>query len=758
VPEGEAIKRAVKEFMGNYDKILQGGVIDQYEQTPPLTRVAGRLPPVPEDSDWEADYEDEFEGEETERVPDSGSRNPSPPAAEQFSMATPTGAAGRVPTTEIFASLSVSERLALGLPAQSPESPGSARDPARQIDFDADAAEAANAQAHGEPCAGQPSRGEAGQAIANLARVQQAFERVNGRQRARAAANLATVPEKLALAGPDAEDFLAAENAEYNNFAVEHDVFDEIPISQVPYGKTLTPIRLLWQTRIGETEAAERRRKKAQRKRAGQQLEEMKSPFKCRAVFSGDRIPREDEMDSYSPVVAGDTMRAIFFWACQNKKRHQPFDFSGAYLKAKMKWGEYIAMPPPRWRRYDRSGRPYVWALKRWVYGLRPAGAAWHQLLKERMETKGWKQSSFDGGVFWRRNSGGELEVCMLYVDDGDAIASTQERATAIAKEILELFGEDSGTMSDMREDAAGWSNFEYVGLGIKYNCEAGVLEINQQKQIKEAVQKWTGSGAGARSPPRQVMTPVNTLTPATSATAPTTAKKRKRRPPLGTPATYREAVGSIGYISQTSRPDCAFSHCELARHLNSDSPPFEQASRTLGYLERTADRALRFERREGCDRWADMVEGFSDADWRSPRSTSGHFASCNGTPFYWRAKTQQCVALSSAESEIVSLCGICKYIKGFSNFVEEVFGEKLTQTPVGVDNQSCLKICKTHFCSQRIRHLDLQYHFTRQMYIKDNIDLVYVNTKEMRADGLTKPSPERVLLNIFKGRSLKQK
>ena len=93
-------------------------------------------------------------------------------------------------------------------------------------------------------------------------------------------------------------------------------------------------------------------------------------------------------------------------------------------------------------------------------------------------------------------------------------------------------------------------------------------------------------------------------------------------------------------------------------------------------------------------------------------------------------------------------------------NLVFEVFGEDLLSAggiPVGVDNQSCISISKTHFVSQRVRHLDLQYHYIRQSFIKDHIDLIYVQTTLQRADGLTKPSPERVLDAIFKGPLLKK-
>jgi hypothetical protein len=452
-------------------------------------------------------------------------------------------------------------------------------------------------------------------------------------------------------------------------------------------------------------------------------------------------------------------MRAMLLWTCQNRKRFQPFDFSGAYLLADMEPGLYIADPPPRWRKFapqTKSGERMVWRLRKWVCGLRPAGRAWHDALKARMAPGGWKQSSFDGGVFYRTHEG-RVEICLLYVDDGNVIAATQERATAIAQEILALFGQDAGTLADMSENKGGWCDFEYVGLRVRYNHGAGELQLNQNKQIQDALTKWTGSGEGARAPPRKSATPVNELTPQTPAPTTTAPPRRKRRPKPGTPATYREAVGSIGYLAGASRPDIAFSHTELARHLHSPKPPYSQLERCLGYLSRTCQKCLVFRRREGKDTWSNMISGYSDADWRSPRSTSGWFVALHGTPFAWSSKTLQTTALSSTESEIVALCSCCKYLRGFANRIVEVFGEDSLSTggiPVGVDNQSCISISKTQFVSQRVRHLDLQYHYIRQSFIKDHVCLCYVPTSAQRADGLTKPSPERALDAIFEGPS----
>ena len=55
-------------------------------------------------------------------------------------------------------------------------------------------------------------------------------------------------------------------------------------------------------------------------------------------------------------------------------------------------------------------------------------------------------------------------------------------------------------------------------------------------------------------------------------------------------------------------------------------------------------------------------------------------------------------------------------------------------------DNQGLLCLAKNPEFYQRTKYIDVKHHFLREHVNKGNIDLWYVTTKEMGADGLTKP------------------
>ena len=60
----------------------------------------------------------------------------------------------------------------------------------------------------------------------------------------------------------------------------------------------------------------------------------------------------------------------------------------------------------------------------------------------------------------------------------------------------------------------------------------------------------------------------------------------------------------------------------------------------------------------------------------------------------------------------------------------------------VNADNQGSIALAKNPVFHDRSKHIDIQYHFTRDLIKNKRISLNYVPTKEMSADLLTKALP----------------
>ena len=55
-------------------------------------------------------------------------------------------------------------------------------------------------------------------------------------------------------------------------------------------------------------------------------------------------------------------------------------------------------------------------------------------------------------------------------------------------------------------------------------------------------------------------------------------------------------------------------------------------------------------------------------------------------------------------------------------------------------DNQAANLLVKDAYISERSKHIDIAYYYVRDLYNKNLIQLDYIPTEDMVADGLTKP------------------
>ena len=62
----------------------------------------------------------------------------------------------------------------------------------------------------------------------------------------------------------------------------------------------------------------------------------------------------------------------------------------------------------------------------------------------------------------------------------------------------------------------------------------------------------------------------------------------------------------------------------------------------------------------------------------------------------------------------------------------------------IHVDNQSAIKLTKNPEYHNRMKHIEVRYHFIRDVYQRGETDVRYIESKEQIADILTKPLPKQ--------------
>uniref|UniRef100_A0AAV1VDW8 Uncharacterized protein n=1 Tax=Peronospora matthiolae TaxID=2874970 RepID=A0AAV1VDW8_9STRA len=134
---------------------------------------------------------------------------------------------------------------------------------------------------------------------------------------------------------------------------------------------------------------------------------------------------------------------------------------------------------------------------------------------------------------------------------------------------------------------------------------------------------------------------------------------------------------------------------------------------------------------------------GFADVSWASDldsrRSTTGYVFFINNSVVSWKSKRQPTVATSSTEAE---------YMASYSATQEAVWLHLLLSnrgivpeagTTIYEDNQGCITLQRTRCFTQEKNTSTSNFIFFAKKVVEDVIELEYVPTDQMVADGLTK-------------------
>jgi hypothetical protein len=87
-----------------------------------------------------------------------------------------------------------------------------------------------------------------------------------------------------------------------------------------------------------------------------------------------------------------------------------------------------------------------------------------------------------------------------------------------------------------------------------------------------------------------------------------------------------------------------------------------------------------------------------------------------------WQSRKQSSIALSTTEAEYIAACS------------------EMEATTILCDNQSCIKMTETPIFHDRSKHIEIHYHYIRDMVQRGALKLLYVSTDEQVVDVLTKP------------------
>ncbi|UYV76893.1 hypothetical protein LAZ67_14002313 [Cordylochernes scorpioides] len=201
--------------------------------------------------------------------------------------------------------------------------------------------------------------------------------------------------------------------------------------------------------------------------------------------------------------------------------------------------------------------------------------------------------------------------------------------------------------------------------------------------------------------------------------------------------AKRRQAIGSLLYLTNKTRPDMTFATNFESRSMHDPTTQdIINIKRTLRYLNHTTnlgisyDGEMPFELNVYCD--SDFA-----GDIKTSKSTTGYVVYLCGGPISWCSRKQPVIALSSTEAEFIAAADACKEVSDIRSLLEELITDNF-DINLYVDNQSTIKIVKSGQFTTKTKHIDVKYHFVKDQAQKFN--LIYCPTEHQIADILTKP------------------
>jgi hypothetical protein len=208
----------------------------------------------------------------------------------------------------------------------------------------------------------------------------------------------------------------------------------------------------------------------------------------------------------------------------------------------------------------------------------------------------------------------------------------------------------------------------------------------------------------------------------------------------------FREAVGSLLYLTTHTHPDISFTVLMLGRAMSAPSAQDVVAvKRLMRYLPGTRDYGL------GLSGTGESTHiAYSDADWGGDvdrKLTSGALHYFGEDLVHWTSKKQGCVALSTAEAEYVAASSSAQDVIRLRGVLCDLNYQQRDPTVIFGDNTAAIKWSSGN--SRRAKHIVLRVCFVHEVVSMKPAIFKYLPTAEQVADILTK-SPEANIFSFF--------
>ncbi|KAK2073396.1 hypothetical protein P8C59_007684 [Phyllachora maydis] len=137
---------------------------------------------------------------------------------------------------------------------------------------------------------------------------------------------------------------------------------------------------------------------------------------------------------------------------------------------------------------------------------------------------------------------------------------------------------------------------------------------------------------------------------------------------------------------------------------------------------------------------------GLSDSDFAGDKATSkstyGYLYKLAGRPISWKTKRATTIALSTLEAKTNGLTEAIREVQWIIGLFSKLYRPIDHPITLYRDNQGSIIVANNPALHARTKHTLLKFRYVREQVKAKIVTIIYLNTKYMPADGLTKALP----------------
>ena len=375
---------------------------------------------------------------------------------------------------------------------------------------------------------------------------------------------------------------------------------------------------------------------------------------KARLVVRGFQEDTEN-IRSDSPTCSKEGVRLMLALIVARQWKICSLDVKAAFLQGKSIEREVYIMPPKEFRKSS-----VLWKLKKVAYGLTDASRSWYLRVKEVLIGLGMKICQYEEAVFYYRSD--ELDgILIIHVDDM-LYAGTE----SFHNEVLSQF---KNTFHISKEETGC---FKYVGIDMRQ--EKNCIRLGQKDYIMAMKEEILNKSAMV---------------------------DKKREADEFEIQIFRQAVGSLGWVTNTTRPEFSFVFsllgCVQSKSTIADFHKYMKAVRELKALASTMVIAK-------IDMKTIKLVVYSDASMANRMDGNSQIGYIiflcdvhnNCAPVAWSSKKSRRVARSTIAAETMAATDALDAAFVQREILQKILQMKLPPILLRVDNKSLCDLSKT--------------------------------------------------------------